>query len=377
MNKSAKITTGVLFAGALFLFTPFFARGDSLQEQFGAIVEKGPQGLKDKDSHKRLQAVQVLGMNYDNKKYAKDFSELLKDKDPQIRSAAIQTLGRWDEKEYTKEIIPFLKDQAPSVRASAAEALGFLHRDNPAAAREYAHEIAVLLKDKDALVRRRAVAALGLFKLKEYTQDVVPLLDDPSPDVRGSAALALFEFGAKEYAKKYAERSPQGENPEMQGEIVQLLGLFGSEDDAIKIAGHALKDPDARVREKAVKNLHMFMLNAGLQNQRKRIWTIFMNEGYVREVIKLLNDKDSLVRLNARNALSGFKQGGYKKDIGREIAALLKDQDTDIQCAALEALEKNESVEYIDEVRKLSDEKPVTKVSTVATQLLKKWENKN
>lgn len=146
--------------------------------------------------------------------------EVLKDDSPQLRSAALLSLGKLNVPGAPKKIARCLSDREPGVRSSALEALDRLAAMTPATIAPIAHELAVaqyperrrdaarilgalkdgerlslMAKDEVAAVRKAAVASLSRLEEPQVVKHLVLALVDEAPEVRMAAAGALGKVG--------------------------------------------------------------------------------------------------------------------------------------------------------------------------------------
>ena len=113
---------------------------------------------------------------------------LTNDIDPNVRKAAVQTLGRVGTGQAAACAVHLLNDRVPFVRAHAARAIGELGRS------DYARRIADLLGDKDWWVRLAARESLELMGTEVWPV-LVRCLDHPDRFVRNGAAEIVQNLG--------------------------------------------------------------------------------------------------------------------------------------------------------------------------------------
>ena len=165
----------------------------------------------------------------------------LKDKEPEIRSAATLALGQFSDKRVTELLVKQLADPAPLARATAAEVLGQLN--DPSAMRW----LVGLLRDTDATVQARVVRSLKRLGWQPQTE-----------------AEQKWHFMATGNLSRVAELGPEGiaplvelmrnGTPEQQLSAIKALGDV--EDPRIlKLALEALKKPNIMVRLAALEIL--------------------------------------------------------------------------------------------------------------------------
>ena len=117
-----------------------------------------------------------------------ELATLVRDPDPRVRKAAIQSLGKVGDELAAAAAVQLLRDGAPFVRAHAARALGELEKSEAAPA------VAELLGDADWWVRAAAKQSL-----EAMGSDVWPVLmrclEHPDEFVRNGAAEVFQNLG--------------------------------------------------------------------------------------------------------------------------------------------------------------------------------------
>ena len=240
--------------------------------------------LDDEDANVRSEAIQSLGRLDPRvlEKYTEDIIRVLKDKDSWRQGLGfLDALKRSVLANYTEDIIRVLKD-----KDSWMQGLGFLGKLGPRVLAKYAGCIIPMLHDTDLLVRSKAFRVLGNLEPSaraKYADDIRHLLADPDSNTRTNAVRALGNLLPREFAK-YA--------------------------DGIR---HLLADPDSGVRTNAVRALGNLLPRAFAK--------------YADDISHLLVDTDSGVRSDAVGALGRLGPkvlAKYTEDIFR----VLKDKDT-------------------------------------------------
>lgn len=113
---------------------------------------------------------------------------LVRDPDPRVRKAAIQSLGMVGDGLAADVALQLLEDPSPFVRGHAARALGELGRT------ESAPDVAKLLADPEWWVRSAAKAALETMGAEVWPV-LMRCLDDPDEFVRNGAAEVFQNLG--------------------------------------------------------------------------------------------------------------------------------------------------------------------------------------
>lgn len=180
----------------------------------------------------------------------------------------------------------------------------------------HAGDVALGLHDPDWSVRRSAVEALGHRDAEAHAGDVAILLRDPDWTVRRAAAASLARLGC----------------------------------DADKQAGCALVDRDPKVRQVAAAAL----CRRG-------------SEGAA-DAAKLLSNVDWNVRREAAAVLGQMGTGAIEHV--QEIAALLRDVDSSVQCEGIRALVAlGVASRYVDPLTALLRDRTAAVRSAAATAL--------
>ena len=185
-------------------------------------------GLRDKDPLVRSQAVQALGVIGDPRA-VEPLILVLNDKDPLIQRQAIKALGRIKDPRAVGPLIVVLtnSDRKPHVRMSAAEVLGMIGdesavdslidalHDGHWEVRAHAAEalgriedpravepLIETLKDRDATVRGNAVDGLAKIKDPRAIEPLAAALTDKSRTVRKKAARALSAIAGEDFSDR-------------------------------------------------------------------------------------------------------------------------------------------------------------------------------
>ena len=114
---------------------------------------------------------------------------LLKDKDDDIRTFALDLMGDIRDDVDIDNVLPLTKDPNPNVRASAIRCIGLLGRSDAASYVEKA------LEDEE-WVAFTALDTLGQIKADESVDAIVALLDNDSPAIRIAALETLGSIGS-------------------------------------------------------------------------------------------------------------------------------------------------------------------------------------
>jgi HEAT repeat protein len=128
--------------------------------------------------------------------------ELLKDKDPTVRSREALMLGDKNIKEAIPALIEALKDKMTGVRINAVVSLGKLGDE-----RAIEPLIDILNNDRVVAARVMAAEALGNFDSENAKEAVLEASDSKDENVRYSAALSLGKIGGEREVDKLMEKA--------------------------------------------------------------------------------------------------------------------------------------------------------------------------
>ncbi len=154
--------------------------GSPTREELGKL-------LAHSDPH--LRAYAVYNVAYRFSEDAANLVNFITDPAPQVRRAAIFSLGLLEFESETNRFIQALKDDHYGVRRATVFALGNIRTARASAALSQA------FRDKDSVVRQLAALAIARGEGKEHVSRLLPLLNDESPRVRRAAACALGTMG--------------------------------------------------------------------------------------------------------------------------------------------------------------------------------------
>ena len=260
----------------------------------------------------------------------------LRDKEPEIRSAAALALGQLPDKRIADPLIKMLNDPAPLARATAAEVLGQLKE--PGATRW----LVSLLRDPDPTVQSRVVRALkrlgwkpqneaeqkwhfvatgNLSRVAEMgPEGIAPLVDlmrSGTPEQQLSAVKALGEVEDPRILKHSLEALKK---PDVMVRLAALEILKGLADSsAYEAVERLLKDPEVNIRAAAISTAASCGGTSALP-----------------KLVKMLKDDSWEVRREAVKALG--RLGDEKAVDG--LCGALADADHDVRETAAVALGK-------------------------------------
>ncbi|CAE8692887.1 unnamed protein product [Polarella glacialis] len=300
--------------------------------------------------------------------FATDVAALLKDKDKNVRQAAVTALADLGSKAaapFAADIIALLKDWDENVRHAAVEVLASLGPDGdgnvplvflralaslgPEEKLSIATNIVALLKDKDEYVRHAAVKALDSLEPEAklsiaIAKELAALLKDADREVRLAAVKVLEDLEPEAKLSITNELAALLKDGDGNVRLVALRAVARLERDlaldrfaalgreaaapapfATELAA-LLKDGDREVRSAAVEAL------AALGPEEKL--------SIATDIVALLKDGDREVRYAAVKALDSLEpEAKLSIAIAKELAALLKDGDREVRLAAVKVLQ--------------------------------------
>jgi HEAT repeat protein len=267
----------------------------------------------------------------------------LKDKEPEIRSAAALALGQFPDKRVVELLIKQLSDPAPLARGTAAEVLGQLN--DQTAVRWLVGQ----LSDPDVTVQSRVVRSLKRLGWQPQTE-----------------AEQKWYFMATGNLNRVAELGPEGIAPLVElmrngtpDQQVSALKALGDVEDPriLKLALEALRKPNIMVKLVALEILKRIadssayeaverLLNDKEVNLRIEAVSAAASCGGTRAVprlVRMLRDASWEVRREAVKALGRLGDAAAVEGLCR----VLRDHDHDVREAAATALGKIGSPEAI------------------------------
>lgn len=169
---------------------------------------------------------------------------MIKSKDSSQRRAAVHQLGDIQDERSQKTLFKMLNDKDPLVRSAAIESL---QRQKSVDALD---EISgLLINDPDRDVRRMAAFSLGKQKDRRAVPFLIQALKDPEPNVRVDAVSSLRRLKAREAVDPLLEFLNK-DDKRMKKHVILVLGKIGGE-KAVPAIEKALTDEDDGVREAA------------------------------------------------------------------------------------------------------------------------------
>lgn len=234
----------------------------------------------------------------------------------------IEILKAEDLRTYNDSLAAKLDHSNPRIRERAALAAGRIGDEKAVAALS-----ALAKKDKDIAVRRMAVFALGEIESDAATADLTSLLKDQDPWLRARAYEALGKIAAAMPADQKEKKDTIGKAilRELENEKDKAATLKGltavlraRPADGGKITAAFLSSAEAEVRATALNTL------ARLQYKDA-----------TGQCLKLLADKDPVVRANAARVLASAQD---ENSLAALIGRAKEDADLRVRISAIRSL---------------------------------------
>jgi len=266
--------------------------------------------------------------------------------------AAAQSIFLGRNKASWRQQLDYAKDARE--RRSAVFALGKLGGPN-----EVSPLVEVLKKDADAKVREAAAFALGEIG-NEDSRGIAALqnaLKDPDAYVRRSAAVALGSIGtAARGAANALEQALGDGDPNVKQNAAWALGRIGA--DNVEAYERALRDPDQLVKRDAANSLAMLdaskarpalpalleCCESGNSEVRKSALVVLAkavndkDTSAIPTLQRMLDDKDSDVRINAALALANIGGDDAARAALPTLSSALKEGDIGLRRQAAAVL---------------------------------------
>lgn len=179
-------------------------------------------------------------------------TSLLRDKSPEIRRTAAESLGKIGDPAAAASIQLLVTDPVPAVRAAAAQALGRVAFPSDQGG---VNALTRALEDPDDSVKQAASLAIGeLEPAPDQLGPVVSLVHDPAVGVRRAGVRALLQVDAKPWLSTLLPAVHDSDSEVRQG-VVAVLGESGGPTIAAEIRKRLVEDSSPGVRTEAVYRL--------------------------------------------------------------------------------------------------------------------------
>ncbi|CAK9011523.1 unnamed protein product [Durusdinium trenchii] len=242
----------------------------------------------------------------------------LKSERPSQRCGALREIGRMGQKISRREmdttVVPMLSDSDSAVQEHALLALSQLGEKSHG----FAQLVASKLETRSKQVKRAAMVALGSMGpiAVGHAGSIQAMLNDRDLDLVVDACNALGKMQATQAAGDVAAKLTSSDSDVVFAACMSLSAM----DSHIQDVGKLLKNSDARIRSAAVNALK------GMSG----------SESYSSDVVSLLGDKDSYVRLGAADFTC--RLGAKATDMVVPIGKFLSDSNPGVVAAAAASL---------------------------------------
>ena len=177
----------------------------------------------------------------------------LKDRNPEIRSTAAESLGKIGDRAAIESLLPLLGDTHPAVRVASARALGHI---GPPSDEHTLTELVHALEDPNDAVKQAAATAIG--ELEPRSKDLEPLVklvEAPDPTVRRAAVQALLQTDASRWRPALMRGLHDSDETVRQG-VVAIIGASPAGPEvAIELRKSLIEDKSPAVRAEAAYQL--------------------------------------------------------------------------------------------------------------------------
>ncbi len=222
------------------------------------VDKKVMQLLTELSTHEKdsiaVAAIDALGKAKDRKRAGEGLLELFNDDEVSgIRKQnIILAFGELAYEPARDELIEIVEDEDEdkAMRWYACDALGKIaHKDDIGV-------IKALLSDKDEILKSYAVSALSRFPGKEINEILIATLRESSPKIRISAAKTLGERKEKDAVPILRFKAEKDPDAKVKEEAVRALGLIGGRDSYEFLSSLFLKENIAQnLRLAALKGM--------------------------------------------------------------------------------------------------------------------------
>jgi HEAT repeat protein len=272
----------------------------------------------DSDPNLKQQAMYALQqVGGDAKVMIPGLTKMLRDKDSNVRLAALQVVGRYGADSITL-IVERLDDKDDNVKQNAVWMLQNVQGDLKPALKE----IKALLKHKDAQVRASGVQLIARCG-DSAAEDLVALLKDHDENVRWQTVNSLrnLQGGTKKLVQRLIDMAENEKDVKLRSFGVMAMAQLGP-DTFGTLFGLLRKEKDDTVRAAGIQGLN------GLGEGSKAA-VPFLTEA--------LKDKAVIVRSRAVTALGNMGRYGIET-IPKLAEVMIKDTDDNVRMNAVEAL---------------------------------------
>jgi HEAT repeat protein len=180
--------------------------------------------------------------------------ELLRDKMPEVRRMAVESLGKIGDPQAADSVLPLIHDPAAIVREASLLAIG---RMKPTATEGVVTLLTQALEDPDESVKQAAVVAIGEIEPgSRLLEPVVGLLRSPDATIRRAAVRALLQVDSSQWVPALITAGRDSDAEVRQG-IVAAVGEWGGAAISSWLRERLAHDPSPGVRVEAAYRLGM------------------------------------------------------------------------------------------------------------------------
>lgn len=301
----------------------------ALTDMGSEAVEPLVKALESQDKERRYWAIKVLGKMREKTAYTA-VKRFLTDKDPEIRMAALESMGYYLDSESIPNLINCFTDPVWVVRKHAAKAVvAFGLKAVPLLIRTLDSE------NEDA--KYWTLRALGELKPIGIYPLLVKLFNDPSWTIRKTTSDLFSNYG-EDALIELTTLAADNDDPETKYWVIRSLGNIKSK-MSLPMLFRSLDDDSEAIRDAAQKALANYGdevtedLFALFKSEKRRLLESVCNtfkrmdaEIIVPKLCRALGKYDEQVSFWVRRTLCGFKNESHKK-----ILDLLNDQSDEIR----------------------------------------------
>lgn len=282
-----------------------------------ALVESVTPLLSDEAADVRSAAVETVG-RIGGPERLFGIARMADDADARVRLKVIDAILCWEERKYASVLAELSKDPDAQVRRAAVQGIGALRESSLVA------DLLPRLQDQDEYVRLEMLNTLAMIRDKQYARQAAPLLKDPCTFVRSRALELLEILEASEFSREVAELLHPNEFETIRARALRILAAFGKADAAPAVA-RVLRDDSVLLRQMALETLSTIGTRAqssdvapllkdelwGLRQLAAELLLRWGDRSHLDEIYELLDSSDPSVRAGVACALAhtGDKRG--------------------------------------------------------------------
>ncbi|XCN72771.1 MAG: HEAT repeat domain-containing protein [Candidatus Electrothrix aestuarii] len=311
--------------------------------------------LKENNFYIQAEAIKALAILHDKNIifYLVNFLRQLDKETKHLQFIGNQVVSTLQAAEVLPNIRKLIKDKNPNIRTAALNMLITLRAD------ELTSEVIVLLEDKDPYVREAAINFLESLNNEEAIPEIRKLIQDREPYTQVAAIEALGTLHDKDMLP-VIRKLIQDRNANVSAAAISYLALFRDKEE-LSVMEEFIWNRDWSIKRAAVRAFAVLHIKEVIPDIRK----LFSNNdswelGYVIEALTRLHDNGSIPKFRKRI----YEIGATSEIV--ESLAVFRDQgsipairvclDFDyswIQSSAIKALATLHDTESIPKIRKL------------------------